>query len=117
MTDASGIHMLSLVGNRLVRRAFVANGTRIDGWVVDTSNNRLQASGDMNGDRSAEFVICSPWGVGIMGVDGSDLFRCYSMFPYNSILNDWYLQSGDVIVGSGNLSGGADRKELLIVKP
>jgi len=115
--DRAGIHMLCLTGNRLVRLAFVANGTRIDGWVIDTSNNRLQPAGDMNGDRMAEFVIRSPWGVGIMGVDAANRVRCYSMFPYNSMLNDWYLQSGDVIVGSGNLSGGADRKELLILKP
>jgi hypothetical protein len=70
----------------------------------------------MNGDRKAEFVIRSPWGVGIMGVDATNRVRCYSMFPYNSMLNDWFLQSGDVIVGSGNLWGGADSKELLIVK-
>jgi len=117
VTDATGIHLLSLVGNRLVRLTFAPNGTSIDGWVIDTSNNRLQSAGDMNGDRMAEFVIRSPWGVGIMGVDSANRFRCYSGFPYGSVLNDWYLQSGDVIVGSGNLTGGADRNELLIVKP
>lgn len=117
VANAAGVHMLSLSGSGLVRSAFVGSGTRIDGWVIDTSNNRFQPAGDMNGDGSAEFVIRSPWGVGIMGVDGTNRFRCYSMFPYNSVLNDWYLQSGDVIVGFGNLSGGADRKELLIVKP
>src|SRR5690606_22425048 len=67
--------------------------------------------------RMAEFVIRSPWGVGIMGVDATNHLRCYSMFPYSSVLNDWYLQSGDVIAGPGNFRGGADRKELLIVKP
>lgn len=114
--DTAGIHVLSFTGNRLVRLAFAANGTRIDGWVIDTSNNRLQAAGDMNGDRNAEFVIRSPWGVGIMGVDAANRIRCHSMFPHNSVLNDWHLQSGDVIVGPGNLLGTADRKELLIVK-
>jgi hypothetical protein len=71
----------------------------------------------MNGDRMAEFVIRSPWGVGIMGVDAANRLRCYSMFPYGSVLNDWYLQSDDVIVGSGNLLGSATSKGLLIVKP
>ncbi len=114
--DTEGIHMLCLVGNRLTRKAFAANGTRIDGWVIDTSNNKLQYAGDMNGDNNAEFVIRSPWGIGIMGVDATDHLHCYSMFPYNSVLNDWYLQSGDVIVGCGNFAGSV-RKELLIVKP
>ena len=115
--DETGIHMLCLTGNRLARLAFAANGTRIDGWVVDTGNNRLQPAGDMNSHRRAEFVIRSPWGVGIMGFDNVNRFRCYSMFPYGSRLNDWYLRSGDAIVGSGNLSGRADKKELLIIKP
>jgi hypothetical protein len=115
--DAAGLHVLRLAGNRLARLAFAAHGARIDGWVFDTSTNRPQRAGDMNADGSAEFVIRSPWGVGIMGLDTSNRLRCYSMFPYNSVLNDWYLQSGDLIVGSGNLSGGADRKELLIIKP
>jgi hypothetical protein len=114
--NAAGIHMLRLVGNSLKRSAFVANGTRVDGWVIDTSNNKLQRAGDMNADGRAEFVIRSPWGVGIMGLDTADHFRCYNGYPYNSVLKDWHLQSGDVIVGSGNLSGGGDRKELLIEK-
>jgi hypothetical protein len=117
VVDASGIHMICLVGNSLVRQAFAANGSRIDGWVIDTGNNWLQPVGDMNTDGSAEFVIRSPWGVGIMGIDAANNFRCYCLFPYMSVLNDWYLENGDVIVGFGNLSGGTDRKELLIVKP
>jgi hypothetical protein len=115
--NAAGLHVLRLAGNRLVRLAFAAHGSRIDGWVLDTGTNRLQHAGDMNADGRAEFVIRSSWGVGIMGLDTSNRLRCYSMSPYNSVLNDWYLQSGDVIMGFGNLSGSADRKELLIVKP
>jgi hypothetical protein len=116
VTNASGVHLLSLSGSALVRTAFAGSGTRIDGWMIDTSNNSILPAGDINGDGSGEFVVRSPWGIGVMGVDAANHFRCYSMFPYNSMLNDWYLQSSDVIVGSGNLSGGADRKELLFVK-
>jgi hypothetical protein len=116
-SDAVGLHILGLVGNKLLRIAFAANGSRIDGWLLDTNNNRVQRAGDLNSEGRAEFVIRSPWGVGIMGLDATNHLRCYSMVPYTSVLNDWYLQSGDVIVGCGNFSGNADRKELLIVKP
>lgn len=116
-TDTTGIHMLCLVGNRLMCQASVVNGTRINGWIVDTNSNSVQTAGDMNGDGKAEFVIRSPWGVGIMGIDSTNQFHCYNLVPYGSMLNAWYLQSGDVIVGSGNLTGGVDKKELLIVKP
>jgi hypothetical protein len=92
--DSTGIHMLCLLGNRLGRVAIASNGTRIDGWVIDTSNNRLQRAGNMNANAGAEFVIRSPWGVGIMGVDTANRFRCYGLYAYNSVLNDWHLQSG-----------------------
>lgn len=113
---STGIHMLQLVGSRLQRVAFVANGTRVDGWVIDTRNNRLQPAGNLDAARGAEFLIRSPWGIGVMGVDASNRFRCYSLHAYNSVLNDWWLQSGDIIVGSGNFSGEASQKELLITK-
>lgn len=117
LTDETGMHLLALVGNSLMRQAFAAHGVRIDGWIVDTGNNRLQPAGDMNADGRAEFVIRSPWGVGIMGIDTANNFRCYSLYPYNSVLDDWHLEGGDMLVGIGNLAGSADRKMLLIVKP
>lgn len=119
VTDGNGIHALCLGGNRLERFAFAANGTRIDGWIIDTSNNRLQRAGNMNTSANAEFIIRSPWGIGIMGIDPTNYFRfrCYGLYAYNSVLNDWHLQSGDIIVGAGNFVGDSARKELLIVKP
>jgi hypothetical protein len=115
--NSAWIHVLQLVGSRLQRVAFVANGTRVDGWVIDTGNNRLQPAGNLDAAGGAEFLIRSPWGIGVMGVDASNRFRCYSLHAYNSVLNDWRLQTGDIIVGSGNFSGEASQKELLITKP
>lgn len=113
-----GLHVLGISGSALTRRAFVAHGTRVDGWVVDTNNNnRLQPAGDLNGDGRAEFVIRSPWGIGIMGLDTANQFRVYNLFPNNSMLNDWGLQATDIISGAGNFAGTATKKELLFLKP
>lgn len=117
VANAAGVHILFLAITDLIRLVSAANGARIDGWVIDTRNNRFQPAGDMNADGRAKFLVRSPWGVGIMGIDGGNNFRCYSMFPYNTVLNDWFLQSGDVVVGFGNLLGGANKTELLVVKP
>ena len=86
--DNTGIHILGLSGHRLMRVAFGANGTRVNGWVIDTSNNRVQRAGDMNGDGRAEFLIRSPWGIGIMGLDTANHLHCYTLVPYNTPLND-----------------------------
>jgi hypothetical protein len=116
VADAAGLHVLRLAGNRLERIAFTAQGVRVGGWVVDTSHDRLQRAGDMNADGSAEFVIRSPWGIGIMGLDAGNAFRCHSLFGYGAGLNDWVLWGGDEVVGAGALTGTAGRRELLITR-
>ncbi|MDQ4145865.1 MAG: hypothetical protein M3198_19385 [Actinomycetota bacterium] len=117
VTDASGIHALGLAGGRLVRLSSVANRSRIGGWVVDISTNRFQPAGDMNGDGSAEFLVRSPWGVGVFGMDGNNALRCLTLTPFGSSLRDWHLESRDVIAGAGSLSGALRKKDLLLIKP
>jgi hypothetical protein len=119
IASPDGIHVLQLdaPNGRLRRVAFVATGTRVDGWVIDTSNNRLLPAGDMNGDGRAEILIRSPWGIGVLGVDTNDQIRCHTLMPYGSVLKDWFLQSGDVVAGNGRLAGAGSRNELLVVKP
>lgn len=34
----------------------------------------------------------------------------------NAVLNDWYLECNDIVVGRGNFLPRADTKELLLVK-
>lgn len=117
VADPTGLHILGLAGGRLCRFAFVANGTRVDGWVLDTGNNQFQPAGDMNGDGRAEWLVRSPWGVGVMGLDAGGQVRVHSMFPYGAVLGDWYLQNTDLVVARGNFAGPANRRELVIVKP
>jgi hypothetical protein len=118
VTNAAGIHVLTLGNNgRLARMNFWANGTRVDGWMLDTNQNQIQRAGDMNADGRAEMTIRSPWGLGIIGLDASGVFRCYGLFAYGSVLNDWILESGDLIAGSGNPTGAPGRAEMVFLKP
>jgi hypothetical protein len=116
VSDPHGFHALTLDGSRLERRAFVASGTRIDGWIVDPTANTLLAAGDMTGDGPADFVVRSPWGVGVMNVGADNHFHCASLHPYGATLGSWPLDSSDLIVGAGRFTGAA-RTELLVVKP
>ncbi len=115
--DTTGIHVLGLIGSRLTRVGFVPNGTRIDGWLVDMSNNRLQAAGDLTGDGRADFIIRSPWGIGILGMNAASQIRCHTLVPYGTMLRDWRLDSSDVIAGAGRLVPGMIRPVLLLTKP
>ena len=112
----NGLHHLEFSRGAISQTATVANGTRVNGWIIDSSNNRLQPAGDMNGDNRAEFLIRSPWGIGLFQINASNQFRCLTLVPYYNMLNDWHLQMADVVIGNGNLSGTPNRKELLILK-
>ena len=115
--DDLGIHVLKLEGARLKRIAFAGNGTRIDGWLVGTGDNRLQVAGDLNADGRAEFIIRSPWGIGAMAL-GDDLkFHCRQPLPFGCMLGDWHLEAGDLIAGSGRFMPGMVGRTLLLTKP
>ncbi len=117
VSDAVGIHILALSGSRLTRVGFVANGARIDGWLVETGNNQLQPAGDLSGDGRADFIVRSPWGLGIVGMDASAALRCHTLVPYGEMLGDWRLERTDVIAGVGRLNVGATQTSLLLTKP
>lgn len=116
VSPVTGWHILRLQGNRLERQAFTANGTRIDGWVVDAVHNSVQAAGDMTGDGAADFLIRSGWGIGIMTLDTTNRIRCRTLHPYGTTLGNWFLESSDIVVSSGKFVQ-TDRSELLVVKP
>jgi hypothetical protein len=103
-----------LSGDRIAQVASVRNGIRVDGWILDTSSNRFQAVGDMNADNRAEFFVRSPWGIGLFHVSPSNQFRCLTLVPFDSMLNDWYLQSTDVMLGYGKFSTSMPSKTSLL---
>jgi hypothetical protein len=115
IADTAGLHALELGADRLTRVAFVPNGQRIGGWIIDTGSNRFTRAGDLNGDGRAEVYVRSPWGVGVLGIDPASQWRCYGLHAFGSVLADWYLQSSDVVVGPGKVS--ANRSELIVTKP
>jgi hypothetical protein len=117
VTDATGIHVLALSGSGLTRIAFVPNGTRVDGWLTDMSNNRVIAAGDLTGDGRADFVVRSPWGIGILGMDASAQIHCHTLSPYGAMLGDWRLETNDKIAGAGRLDRNTARTVLLVTKP
>lgn len=114
--DQRGLHVLSLNGGRLERRAFAANATGIDGWSLNTLTDHLLAVGDLTGDSADELLIRSPWGIGVMAVGSDNRFRTRSGHPYGSMIGDWRLDSSDIIAGAGRFLGGA-QNALLLVKP
>jgi hypothetical protein len=89
------------------------NGTRFGGWLLNTADNSFGPAGDFDGDGRAEIVIRSPWGLGIIGLQGTG-FRCQTLHAFGSRLGDWILEPNDRVVAADNFSGSNVKRELLI---
>jgi len=115
--STKGMHYLELNNNRLSQITSVENGVIVNGWNINSAKDSLQRAGNMHGENRAEFLIRSPWGIGLFQVNASNKFQCLSLFAYDTMINDWYLQKNDVCIGHGNLYGGTPTKtELLFFK-
>lgn len=115
IADGGGLHVLELVAGTLQRTAFWANGDSVGGWLLNTASNRFGPVGDLDGDGRAEVVIRSPWGLGVIGLQGA-VFRCLTLHAYGSRLGDWILERKDRIVALDNFTGSNVKRELLIQK-
>jgi hypothetical protein len=113
VADGAGLHVLALSHESLRREAFWANGERSSGWLLNTADNRIEGVGDLDGDGREEFVVKSPWGIGVIGMSGGGL-HCQTLHANGSRLGDWILGPNDRIAGIGNLAGPGNRHEILI---
>lgn len=113
ISDAAGLHLLRLVGGSLHREAFWANGSRSDGWLLNTADNTLGPVGDLDSDGMDEVVVRSPWGIGVLGLRGGTL-ACQALAAHGSHLGEWILRGRDRVAGIGNLAGPGNRQELLV---
>ena len=55
-----GIGLLKFVDGTLTAPMMQPNGTRFDGWLLNTADNRFGPIGDYDGDGRAEILITSP---------------------------------------------------------
>ncbi len=107
-----GLGILGLRGGKLVDRAIVPEEDWIGGWHYGRTNT-IRTTGDFNGDRRADLVISSGWGLGLL-THGGAFWRALAVLPNGTRLGGWNLNaSGDRIVGVGDFNGDA-RDDLVL---
>jgi subtilisin family serine protease len=111
-----GIGILKLSGNTFSAIAMKPNGTRFNGWLLNTHDNRFWAAADFDGDNVDEIFISSPWGIGILERSGNS-FKCTAMKPNGTRFNGWLLNTHDNnFKGFTDLTGNG-RADILVTSP
>lgn len=111
-----GIGILEKAGDTFWGPALEPNGSRFDGWLLNTADNRLGPVGDFDGDGADEWLAISPWGIGILEQKGST-FGCLALQPNGTNLGGWVLDTAvDRFGPVGDLDGDG-RDEFLVIGP
>jgi hypothetical protein len=92
------------------------NGTRFDGWLLNTADNTFGLASDLNGDGRAELLVTSPWGVGILEQAGSTM-TAPMMAPNGTRFGGWLLNTADNRLGSAADYDADGRAEILVTSP
>ncbi len=93
-----------------------ANGTRFDGWLLNTTDNQLGPVGDFDGDGRDEIMISSPWGLGMLKLSGNS-FEVVMMAPNGTRFGDWLLNTADNWLGPVGDFDGDGKDEIMISSP
>lgn len=111
-----GIGILDYRSNVLTSQAMVSNGNRLNGWLLNTRDNQFTAIGDFDGDGRAEFLIKSPWGIGVLERNRTT-FRGIMLAPNGTRFGGWLLNTNDNIFGPVGDFDGDGRQEILVRSP
>jgi hypothetical protein len=111
-----GIGILKLSGSLMTAPMMAPNGTRFGGWLLNTGDNSFGPAGDFDGDGQTEFVVTSPWGIGILQQSGASLNPAM-MAPNGTRFGGWLLDTADNTFGPAGDFDGDGLTEILVSSP
>ncbi len=116
ITSPWGLGILELGAGGLTSLLLHPNGTRFGGWLLNTADNWFPVMADLDGDGCDEIVVTSPWGLGVLKVNGGTLTSLV-MAPNGVSFGDWTLDTAtDHIEVAADVDGDG-RAELVVSGP
>lgn len=116
ITSPWGIGILKMQGPTLTAMVAKPGGTGFGGWLYNPADNVIQSTGDFDGNGTDDIVISSPWGIGLLKVQGSTLAAMVAKPAGTSFGGWWYNPDDNVIKATGDFNGnGSD--DIVISSP
>ncbi len=94
VTSPWGIGVLKRQGDTMTSVMLAPNGTRFGGWLINTADNHVGPVADFDGDGRDEILVTSPWGIGVLKLDGTTLTSVY-LAPNGTGLGGWTLNTAE----------------------
>lgn len=113
--NADGLGLLTLDGaNQWRTRTRFFHGSAFSGGWMFGAGDQLVGLGDFDGLGGKDLVIRSGWGLGVISLQ----WYSYTLIAiagdhYASMIDGWYLESGDVVVDTTDLDGSGVEEILL----
>ncbi len=111
-----GIGSLKHTGTAVTSLAMAPNGSRFNGWLLNTRDNRVVAHGNFIGSRRTEMLLTSPWGIGVLRLWGSS-FQGHMLAPNGTRFGGWLLNTADNRFGPVGDFDGDGYTEILVASP
>ena len=116
VTSAWGLGMLKQTDATMASPIMAPNGTRFGDWLLNTGDNTVGPVADYDGDGSAEILMSSPWGIGILKLAGGTLVS-RMMAPNSTRFGDWTLDTAVTMVRAVGDLDGDGRQEIVATGP
>ncbi len=111
-----GIGTLHYGSGTLSSPAMKPNGTRFDGWLLNTADNRFPQMGRFAGNTRSQTVVTSPWGIGVLQQSG-DSYTALMLKPNGTRFGGWLLNTVDNRFGPVGDFDGDGRAEIVVRSP
>ncbi|MDP8929394.1 MAG: S8 family serine peptidase [Actinomycetota bacterium] len=111
-----GIGTLEYSGGALRSLSMAPNGSRFNGWLLNTADNRFPVVGDFDHDGASELLVTSPWGIGVLNVTGGG-YSATMLAPNGTRFGGWLLSTADNWFGPVGDFDGDGRTEILVRSP
>lgn len=96
VTSPWGLGTLDFTSGTLTSAALEPNGSRFDGWLLDTETNDFLLHADLAGQRAAETFVSSGWGVGVLRLDEGS-YSAAMLEPNGTRFGGWLLNTDDTL--------------------